>query len=62
MAAIYEDFIRCECGGADFKEETIVTLPKGLRKRGMDEQHIQHPTLEKQVNYVCIACNKKMDL
>lgn len=62
MAAIYEEFIRCECGGADFREEKIVTLPKGLRKRNMDEQHITHPSIETHVNYICTKCNKKMDL
>ena len=62
MAAIYEEFIRCKCGGADFREEKIGTLPKGLRQRRQDEQHIVHPSVETHVNYICTACNKKLDI
>lgn len=62
MPVIHEDFVRCECGHADFKKEEVVTLPLGLRPRYQNELHIEHPTLDKQIHYVCTRCNKKLDI
>lgn len=58
---IHEDFHRCECGSADFKEEKVVTLLKGRPRSEMDYSK-KRAVLDEQIHYICTGCNKKQDL
>jgi hypothetical protein len=62
MAVVHEEFIRCSCGCADFKEETVVTLPKGLQPRYINERETPQPALERTINYYCAACGTKLNV
>lgn len=62
MPVMHEDFIRCSCGNADFKEDVVVTLPTGLKPRYINEKHIAHPTLDRKVEYICTNCGKKQEI
>jgi hypothetical protein len=62
MAVVHEDFIRCFCGNADFEEKVVVTLPKGLRTRYINERSVSHPALDKTIDYYCTKCNEKLTI
>jgi hypothetical protein len=62
MPVLHEEFIRCSCGNADFEEKVVVTLPNQIKKRYVNELGVAHPTLEKQIHYICTGCEKRLDI
>lgn len=60
MAVIYEDFIRCSCGCADYKEEKTLTFNKSLLPR--DSKLVQLPAMAYEYRYLCTGCNKELQL
>lgn len=61
MAILNEEFLRCSCGGADFRKEEIVTLPLKVKKRYGLERANELPILDKTVIYVCTSCLQQLD-
>ena len=62
MPVMHEDFIRCKCTNAEFEKKEIVTLPTGLRPRYKNELGVEHPALEKEIQYICTRCNRSLDI
>lgn len=58
---VREDFIRCNCGCADFEEKVIVTVPKVQKKRDEMQKHIPITNMGEHYIYYCVACGKKLD-
>ncbi|MNP12120.1 hypothetical protein D3C76_1043400 [compost metagenome] len=58
MGLISEDFLRCECGNAEFERKTIVTIDKSSKRT---KEPIE---LEERHEYYCTspACGKKLTL
>lgn len=55
MAQFHIDVIRCTaCGGTEFEEKTVVTLPKTVVER--DSKTLALPTLSKEYHYECRGC------
>lgn len=60
MPLDYEDFVRCSnCGCPDFREETVVTVPKILKPRVNKAAELE--AADRHVRYMCIECNLELD-
>lgn len=59
MAIMSEDFIRCECGSADFREETILTFHKAVLPR--DSKTTKLVPMDSEYHYVCRSCGKELN-
>ena len=55
---VQEDFIRCSCGCADFKEDRILTFRNTVKSR--DTKRIPLPYMEEEFRYFCRQCDKEL--
>lgn len=60
MAIMKEDFIRCQCGNADFEEKIIVSIRHGVYHRATNtSEPIPSAYIEgKEVVYICTRCEQ----
>lgn len=58
MAVFQEEFIRCECGCADFVETKIVTVHKKVRVRPY--KNVPLEALDTEYKYFCKDCDKEL--
>lgn len=58
MAVISEDFVRCDCGNAEFEKKEIVTIHKRAKRQ---DKYTSYPTMEEEVRYYCTQCRKEKD-
>lgn len=59
MGVVYEEFIRCTCDNATFREEKQVTVHKKVLKRS--SLLLPIASIDEEYRYFCTKCNEELD-